>query len=145
MTHFPKLATSAVAALALIASAGAAFAATSVTTAEPGAGMAISDFKSQLAVFNPSEVTDLVGAKAITVIKFDTAWNGQYDGSDKVTPDTVKALNLLTTDAPQIAQLRDAITANSAAAKILAANNIPVNNLVDIVSDGAGNVQLYVS
>ncbi|MGV8830587.1 MAG: hypothetical protein ACOH2N_01320 [Devosia sp.] len=145
MTHFPKLATSAVAALALIASAGAAFAATSVTTAEPGAGMAINDFKSQLAVFNPSEVTDLVGAKAITVIKFDTAWNGQYDGSDKVTPDTVKALNLLTTDAPQIAQLRDAITANSAAAKILAANNIPVNNLVDIVSDGAGNVQLYVS
>lgn len=145
MTHFPKLATSAVATLALIASAGAAFAATTVKTAEPGAGMAISDFKSQLAVFNPSEVTDLVGAKAITVIKFDTAWNGQYDGSDKVTPDTVKALNLLTTDAPQIAQLREAITANSAAAKILAANNIPVNNLVDIVSDGAGNVQLYVS
>ncbi|MGV8854732.1 MAG: hypothetical protein ACOH2L_08775 [Devosia sp.] len=144
MTHFPKIATPAVAALALIISASAAFATPTVTIAKPGSGMPIDDFKSQMAAFNPSEVSDLANAKTITVIKYDTAWTGSPK-ADKPGTDNMQAMQLLTVDASQIDQLRAAIKANTAATKVLSENNIAVSNLVDIVSDGAGNVSLYVS
>ena len=144
MTQFPKIATPAVTALALIVSAGAAFAAPTVTVAPPGSGMAIDDFRSQMAAFNPREVTDLADAKTITVIKYDTAWT-ESSKADKPSTDNMRAMQLLTSDAPQIDQLRAAVKADPTASKVLADNHIALNNLVDIVSDGAGHVSLYVS
>lgn len=135
MNHFLKIATPLIAALTL--SAGAAFAAPAVTIAQPGSGMAINDFRSEMLVFNPSEVTDLVAAKTLSVIKYDTAWS---DASDYG-----KAVNLLTEDSQSIGQLREAIKANAGATKLLANNHVAIDDVVDIVSDGAGNVSLYVS
>ncbi|WP_137152220.1 hypothetical protein [Devosia sp. FKR38] len=137
MQSFAKIASPAIVAFAVIVSAGAAFAAPTFTTANPGSGMAIADFRSQLGVFNPSEVTELVGAKTVSVIKYDTAWSKDDD--------TAKAVDLLTTDAQSIGQLREAIKANAEAAKLLEANHIAINDVVDLVSDGAGNVSIYVS
>lgn len=135
MNTFFKIATPVIAALAL--SSGAAFASPVVTIAPPDSGMAINDFRSEMLVFNPAEVTDLVAAKTLLVIKYDTAWS---DGSDYG-----KAVNLLTDDSQSIAQLREAIKANAGATKLLANNHVMINDVVDIVSDGAGNVSLYVS
>jgi hypothetical protein len=137
MNSFNKFATPAVVAVALALSAGAAFAAPTFSEAAPGKGMAINEFASQLAAFNPTEVTDLVAAKTVTVFKYDSAWAKGDQNS--------KAVNLLTEDATSISQLRDAIKANPEATKLLDANKIAVNDVVDLVSDGAGNVSIYVS
>ena len=137
MKSFAKIASPAIVALAVIVSAGAAFAAPTFTTATPGSGMAIADFGSQLGVFNPTEVTDLAAAKSVTVVKYDTAWTKDDD--------TAKAVDLLTADAQSIGQLREALKANPEASKLLEANHIAINDVVDLVSDGAGNVSIYVS
>jgi hypothetical protein len=137
MTHFTKIATPALAALALFASVGTAFAAPVFSTVAPGNGMAIEALKSELLVFNGSELTDLLSAKTVGVIKYDSAWTDGDDYRD--------AVNLLTDDSQSINQLREALRANPAAEKLLAEHKIAINDVVDIISDGAGNVTIYVS
>lgn len=118
-------------------SAGAAFAAPTFSNAAPGLGMAMNDFTTQLGAFNKADVTDLVNAKTVAVLKYDTAWNGQKGAS--------KSIDLLTEDSQSIGLLRAALKADPAAAKLLAEHKIDIKDVVDIVSDGHGAVQLYVS
>ena len=95
--------------------------------------MGVDEFASQLAVFNAREVTDLIGAKSVTVYNYNTAW----------TDKSGKAVNLLTEDSQSIGLLREALNKNPAAVKLLADNKIKVDQVVDIVDIG-GNVQLYI-
>ncbi len=99
----------------------------------PGSAMSVDDFASQLASFNAKAVTDLVGAKSVTVYNYNTAW------TDKAG----KAVDLLTEDSQSIGLLREALNKNPAAVKLLADNKIKVNQVVDIIDIG-GNVQLYI-
>ncbi|KKC38786.1 hypothetical protein WH87_07740 [Devosia epidermidihirudinis] len=137
MSKFSKFAVTAFAAASIIVSTGAAFAAPVFSVAEPGNGLSISDFKSQLAVFNKDDVTALVNAKTVSVLHYDSAWT---DGED-----LNKAVGLLSDDAQSINQLREALKADPAAAKILQENKIEINTVVDIVDNGNGAVSLYVS
>jgi len=99
----------------------------------PGTAMSVDDFASQLASFNAKDVTDLVGAKSVTVYNYNTAW------TDKAG----KAVDLLTEDSQSIGLLREALNKNPAAVKLLADNKIKVNQVVDIIDVG-GHVQLYI-
>lgn len=138
MSKFSKASAAVLVSAGMILSAGASFAAAPVfTTAAPNNGMAIDAFTSQLANFNKQEVVDLVGAKTVSVVKYDTAWS---DGGD-----SQKALKALGNDAQSINLLRKAIKSNPAALKLLEANKIVINDVVDIVSDGHGAVQVYIS
>lgn len=103
------------------------------TNGAPGTAMSVDDFASQLASFNAKDVTDLVGAKSVTVYNYNTAW------TDKAG----KAVDLLTEDSQSIGLLREALNKNPAAVKLLADNKIKVNQVVDIIDVG-GNVQLYI-
>jgi hypothetical protein len=129
-----KLSNLSVLALVAIAAAGPAFAATpKFANGAPGTAISVDDFASQLAVFNAKDVTDLLGAKSVTVYNYDTAW----------TTKSGKAVDLLTEDAQSIGLLRAALDKNPAAVKLLADNKIKVNQVVDIIDVG-GNVQLYI-
>lgn len=99
----------------------------------PGTAMSVDDFSSQLASFNAKDVTDLLGAKSVTVYNYNTAW------TDKAG----KAVDLLTEDSQSIGLLREALNKNPAAVKLLADNKIKVNQVVDIIDVG-GHVQLYI-
>lgn len=99
----------------------------------PGTAMSVDDFASQLASFNAKDVTDLLGAKSVTVYNYSNAW------TDKAG----KAVDLLTEDSQSIGLLREALNKNPAAVKLLADNKIKVDQVVDIVDIG-GNVQLYI-
>ena len=99
----------------------------------PGTALSVDDFASQLAVFNAREVRDLLRAKKVTVYSFNTAW----------TSKSGKAVNLLSDDSQSINLLRKALNKSPAAIKLLAANKIKVDQVVDIV-DIHGNVQLYI-
>ena len=90
-----------------------------------------------MASSTPAATPQLVDAKTVTVIKYDTAWSDSKDMS--------KAVNILTDDAQSIGLLREGLKANPQAAKLLEDNHIAINDVVDIVSDGAGNVSVYVS
>jgi hypothetical protein len=103
------------------------------TNGAPGTAMSVDDFASQLASFNAKDVTDLVGAKSVTVYNYNTAW------TDKAG----KAVDLLTEDSQSIGLLREALNKNPAAVKLLADNKIKVNQVVDIIDVG-GHVQLYI-
>ena len=127
----------ALAVLALVGATGAAFAAPVFSVAAPGTGMPIDEFESQLAAYNAADVTDLVAAKTVSVVKYDTAWTKGTDMS--------KSVELLTGDTQTINLLREGIKANPAASKLLADHKIVVNDVVDIVSNGAGGVTIYVS
>lgn len=129
--------TAVVVALAMFGGAGAAFAAPVFSVAAPGSGMAIDDFASQLVTFNAADVTDLVGAKTVSVLKYDTAWTRPKELS--------RSVNFLSDDAQSIGLLREAIKKDPAAVKLLTENHIAVDNVVDITSDGAGAVSIYVS
>ena len=125
---------SVVALVAALAAASPVFAATPrFVTGAPGTAMSVDDFASQLAVFNGREVRDLLHAKSVTVYSYNTAW----------TKKAGKAVNLLTDDAQSIGLLRTALNKDPAAVKLLAANKIKVNQVVDIIDVG-GNVQLYI-
>lgn len=137
MNRYVTLSTPAVVALALAMSAGSAFASATFTTAAPGNGMSMDDFQQQVAVYNAKDINELVDAKTVTVIKYDTAWTDSKDMG--------KAVNILTDDAQSIGLLREGLKANPQAVKLLEDNHIAINDVVDIVSDGAGNVSVYVS
>ena len=137
MFNLTKFAVPAMVAGALIVSTGAAFAVPTFNVEPAGNGMPIDEFESQLAAFNKADVTDLVGAKTVSVIKYDTAWDFQHGAK--------KSIELLTKDSQTIGLLREAIKANPDAVNILDANKIAITNVVDIVSDGHGAVFLYVS
>jgi len=129
-----KLSNLSVLALVAIAAAGPAFAATpKFTNGAPGTAISVDDFASQLASFNAKDVTDLVGAKSVTVYNYSSAW------TDKAG----KAVDLLTEDSQSIGLLREALNKNPAAVKLLAENKIKVDQVVDIIDVG-GNVQLYI-
>lgn len=126
--------------LSVVALVAALIAANPVLAAVPkftngaaGTAMSVDDFASQLASFNAKDVTDLLGAKSVTVYSYNTAW------TDKAG----KAVDLLTEDSQSIGLLREALNKNPAAVKLLADNKIKVDQVVDIVDIG-GNVQLYI-
>lgn len=129
-----KLSNLSVIALVAIAAAGPVFAATpKFTNGAPGTAISVDDFASQLASFNAKDVTDLLGAKSVTVYNYNTAW----------TDKSGKAVDLLTEDSQSIGLLREALNKNPAAVKLLAENKIKVDQVVDIIDVG-GNVQLYI-
>jgi len=129
-----KLSNLSVLALVAIAAAGPAFAATpKFTNGAPGTAISVDDFASQLASFNAKDVTDLLGAKSVTVYNYASAW----------TDKSGKAVDLLTEDSQSIGLLREALNKNPAAVKLLAENKIKVDQVVDII-DVSGNVQLYI-
>jgi hypothetical protein len=139
MSKFSKIPAATLVSAALVLSTGASFAAVgpTFTTAAPGHGMDITEFAGQMAAFNKQDVTDLIGAKTVSVIKYDTAWSAGNG--------PLKAARLLDEDSQPIGLLRAALKANPAAVKLLAEHKIAINDVVDIVSDGHGAVQLYVS
>ena len=118
---------------ALIAANPVLAAVPTFTNGAPGTAMSVDDFASQLASFNAKDVTDLVGAKSVTVYNYNTAW------TDKAG----KAVDLLTEDSQSIGLLREALNKNPAAVKLLADNKIKVNQVVDIIDVG-GNVRVYI-
>lgn len=129
-----KLSNLSVIALVAIAAAGPVLAATpKFTNGGPGTAISVDDFASQLASFNAKDVTDLLGAKSVTVYNYNTAW----------TDKSGKAVDLLTEDSQSIGLLREALNKNPAAVKLLAENKIKVDQVVDIIDVG-GNVQLYI-
>lgn len=129
-----KLSNLSVLALVAIAAAGPAFAATpKFSNGAPGTAISVDDFASQLASFNAKDVTDLLGAKSVTVYNYASAW----------TDKSGKAVDLLTEDSQSIGLLREALNKNPAAVKLLAENKIKVDQVVDIIDVG-GNVQLYI-
>lgn len=132
-----RIATASLVFFAMAGTAGAAFAAPAFSIAAPGSGMPMNQFESQLSIYNAAEVTDLVAAKTVSVVKYDSAWNNGKDMG--------KAVDLLTEDSQSINLLREGIKANPAASKLLADNKIVINDVVDITSDGVGNVTIYVS
>jgi len=129
-----KLSSLSVIALVAVAAASPVLAATPrFITGAPGSAMSVDDFASQLSAFNAKDVTDLLGAKSVTVYSFNNAW----------TDKSGKAVNLLSEDSQSIGLLREALNKIPAAVKLLADNKIKVDQVVDIV-DIDGNVQLYI-
>jgi len=125
--------------LALAALAAPALAATgpAFEIAKPWSGMAIDSFRPDVRTFNRADVRDLLHARKVLVLKLDTAW--------KKSGDAGKAFNAVNRSDQAIHLLREALKANPTASKLLAANHIDVNTVVDITAVGHGRVQLYVS
>lgn len=107
------------------------------STAKPGAGMSVDSFDPQVQIFNRANIADLVQAKSVSVVKFDTAWT---DGGD-----ATKAFDAVNSSDQSIHLLREALKADPAAMRLLAANHIAVDQVIDIAPTGNGSVQLYVS
>ena len=129
-------ATAAIATLAL--SAAPAFASTpSFSLAAPNAGESVDSFDPQVQIFNRAEIRDLDHARSVQIVRFDTAWS---DGGD-----ADKAFNAMESSDQAIHLLRENLRADPAAMRLLAAHHINVNQVVDIVNNGSGKVQLYVS
>jgi hypothetical protein len=135
MNTFSKLAI--ITSVMALGSAGASYASQTWTDVAPGNGVAMSDFKTDLSVYNKQDIADLVSAKTVSVLKYDEAWVNQKG--------TGEATNLLTEDAQSINLLREGLKADPAAVKLLAEHKINVNQVVSILPDGNGGVQLYVS
>ena len=132
MTKFSSL--SIVALVTALAMASPVFAASpTFVNAAPGTGMSVDAFASELSVFNGNEINDLLHATKVTVYSFNTAW------TDKAG----KAVGLLTDNSGSISRLRAALDKNPEAVRLLAAHNIKVDQVVDII-DGGSNVQLYI-
>jgi len=105
--------------------------------AKPNSGMSIDSFDPQVQVFNRQDIADLLHARSVSVVKFDTAWN---DGGD-----ATKAFDAVNDSDQSIHLLREALKADPAAMQLLARNHIAVNQVIDIAPTGNGTVQLYVS
>jgi len=125
--------------LALAAVAAPALAATGPTfvTAKPWSGMDVDSFRPDVRTFNRQDIRDLLRARTVSVLKLDTAWSD--------TGDAGKAFNAVNHSDQAIHLLREALKANPMASKLLAANHININTVVDITATGHGKVQLYVS
>lgn len=123
---------------AVILAAVPAFASTpAFNTAKAGSGMSVDNFDPQVQIFNRAEVADLLHARNVSVVKFDTAW---ADGGD-----ASKAFDAVDASDQSIHLLRDALKADPAAMRLLAQNHISVDRVIDITPSGNGAVQLYVS
>lgn len=123
---------------AVILMAVPAFASTpTFSLAKPWSGMSVDSFDPQVQVFNRADITDLLRAKTVSVVKFDSAWN---DGGD-----ATKAFDAVNNSDQSIHLLREALKADPAAMKLLARNHIAVDQVIDIAPTGNGAVQLYVS
>lgn len=127
----------AAAAVLLMAAAPAFASAPAFSLAKPNSGMSVDSFDPQIQVFNRQDIADLLGAKSVSVVKFDTAWS---DGGD-----SEKAFDALNASDQSIHLLREALKADPAAMHLLARNHIAVNQVIDIAPTGNGSVQLYIS
>jgi hypothetical protein len=125
------------AAVILTAAAPALASASAFSLAKPNSGMSVDSFDPQVQVFNQREVADLLGARRVSVVKFDTAWNDGGDAS--------KAFDAVNASDQSIHLLREALKSDPAAMKLLAANHIAVDQVIDIATTGNGSVQLYIS
>jgi hypothetical protein len=105
--------------------------------AKPNSGISVDSFDPQVQVFNRQDIADLLHARSVSVVKFDTAWN---DGGD-----AGKAFDAVNASDQSIHLLREALKADPAAMRLLARNHIAVNQVIDIAPTGNGTVQLYVS
>lgn len=134
-----KVGGSAALVLALAAIAAPAFASTGpvFATAKPGSGMSVDSFRPDVESFDRAEIGDLVNARSVAVLNVDSAWS---DGGD-----ALKAFNAVNRSDQAIHLLREHLKADPAAMRLLAANHIDVNRVVDITMTGNGAVQLYVS
>lgn len=123
---------------AIILMAAPAFASTpAFQLAQPNSGMSVDSFDPQVQVFNRQNIADLLHARSVSVVKFDTAWN---DGGD-----AGKAFDAVNDSDQSIHLLREALKADPAAMKLLARNHIAVDQVIDIAPTGNGAVQLYIS
>lgn len=126
------------AAAAILLAALPAFASTpAFSLAKPNSGMSVDNFDQQVQIFNRQNVADLLHARSVSVVKFDTAWN---DGGD-----AGKAFDALNASDQSIHLLREALKADPAAMKLLARNHVAVDQVIDIAPTGNGSVQLYIS
>lgn len=123
---------------AIVLMAAPAFAsAPAFQLARPNSGMSVDSFDPQVQVFNRQNIADLLHARSVSVVKFDTAWN---DGGD-----AGKAFDAVNDSDQSIHLLREALKADPAAMKLLARNHIAVDQVIDIAPTGNGAVQLYIS
>lgn len=131
------LGATAITAAVILAAVPAFASAPAFSLAKPNSGMSVDSFDSQLQVFNRQNIADLLHARTVSVVKFDTAWN---DGGD-----AGKAFDALNASDQSINLLREALKADPPAMQLLARNHIAVNQVIDIAPAGNGAVQLYVS
>lgn len=123
--------------LATIAAPALASTGPTFETAKSWSGMSVNSFRPDVRIFNKAEIGELLHARSVSVVKIGSAWN---DGAD-----AGKAFNAVNHADQAIHLLREALKDNPAAARLLAANHIDINAVVDITDTGNGNVQLYVS
>ena len=127
-----------VAAAAILLTAAPAFAsAPAFSLANPNSGMSVDSFDQQVQVFNRQNIADLLHARAVSVVKLDTAWN---DGGD-----AEKAFDAVNSSDQSIHLLREALKADPAAMRLLASHHVAVDQVIDIAPTGNGSVQLYIS
>jgi len=107
------------------------------SVAKPWSGMDVNSFRSDVNTFNRDEIGDLLDASHVSVVRVDSAWN---DGKD-----AGRAFNAVERSDQAIHLLREALKSDPAAAKLLAANNIDINRVIDITAARNGTVQLYIS
>lgn len=131
------LGATAITAAVILAAVPAFASAPAFSLAKPNSGMSVDSFDSQLQVFNRQNIADLLHARTVSVVKFDTAWN---DGGD-----AGKAFDALNASDQSINLLREALNSDPPAMQLLARNHIAVNQVIDIAPAGNGAVQLYVS
>jgi hypothetical protein len=124
-------------AAAILIAAPAFASAPAFSLAAPNSGMSVDSFDPQVQVFNRQDIADLLHARSVSVVKFDTAWN---DGGD-----ATKAFDAVNDSDQSIHLLREALKADPAAMRLLAQNHIAVNQVIDIAPTGNGAVQLYIS
>ena len=123
---------------AVILVAVPAFASTpAFSSAKAGSGMSVDSFDPQVQIFNRADIADLLHARSVSVVRFDTAWT---DGGD-----AAKAFDAVNASDQSIHLLREALKADPAAMKLLARNHIAVNQVIDIAPTGNGTVQIYIS
>lgn len=109
----------------------------SFSAAKPWSGMDVESFRSDVNTFNRNEVSDLLAASHVSVVRVDSAWNDSKDSG--------RAFNAVQRSDQAIHLLRMALKDDAAAAKLLKANGIDVNRVVDITAIADGAVQLYIS
>jgi len=132
-----SLGTAAVATAVILLAAPAFASAPAFSLAKPNSGMSVDSFDPQVQVFNRQNIADLLHARSVSVVKFDTAWN---DGGD-----AGKAFDAVNASDQSIHLLREALKADPAAMRLLAQNHIAIDQVIDIAPTGDGSVQLYVS
>ena len=104
--------------------------------AAPIEGQAVDMFRQQIQTYNSNDIADLLKAKTVQVVKFDTAWRDSGDAQ--------KAFDAVSKSDQSIHLLREGLKANPEAAKLLAENKVVLDTVIDIVPSANGTVQLYV-